>query len=141
VAKAGKIIGLVSPVLAAGIVALMLFGSGYSYQSESCKASYGREPPEECAYESGAMTTFRFALEEGDHAWFFWSGFVVVTCLIAAVGALAGRAAPVWLCVVALWVVGVPGMWSIGLLALPLSLVLFVSAALLTGARHESRGA
>jgi hypothetical protein len=141
VAKAGKIIGLISPVLAVGIVTLMLFGAGYSYQSASCKASYGHESSEACAYEPGTMTAFRFALEEGNHAWFFWSGFVVVVCLIAAAGAFAGRAAPVWICAVALWVVAVLGMWSIGLFVLPLSLVLFVSAALLTVARYESRGA
>jgi hypothetical protein len=127
--------------LQVGIVALMLFGSGYSYQSASCKAGYGYESSEECTYESGTMTAFRFALEEGDHAWFFWSGFVIVVCLMAAAGALTGRVAPVWICAVALWVVAVLGMWSIGLFVLPLSLVLLVSAALLTVARYESRGA
>jgi hypothetical protein len=130
VAKAGKIVGLVSPVLAVGIVALMLFGSGYDYQSANCKAL------RECSYASGAMTTLRYALEEGDRAWFFWSGFVVVTCSIAAVGALAGRAILVWLCAIALWVVAVLGMWSIGLWVLPLALALSVSAALLNGARY-----
>jgi hypothetical protein len=137
VAKAGKIVGSISPVLAVGIVAQMLFG----YQSTSCKASYGRESSEECAHESATMTAFRFALEEGNHAWFLWSGFVVVVCLIAAAGALTGRVAPVWICAVALWVVAVLGMRSIGLFVRPLSLVLFVSAALLTVARYESRGA
>ena len=96
VAKAGKIVGLISPVLALGIVTLMLFGSGCSYQSASCEASYGHESSERCTHESGTITAFRFALDEGDYAWFRWAVFVLAVYLIAAVGALAGRAAPVW---------------------------------------------
>lgn len=140
-AKAGKIIGSISPLLAVGIVALMLFGSGYSYQSASCKAGYGRESSEECTYESATISALRYAIEEGDTTLFYWAGFIIAVCLIAAAGALARRAAPVWMCAVALWVVAVAGLWSIGLFVLPLSLVLFVSAALLTVARYESRRA
>ena len=138
-AKAGKIIGLISPVIALGIVTLMLFGSGYSYQSARCEASYGHESSERCTYESGAITSFRFSLDEGDYAWFRWAVFVLAVCLIAAAGALAGRVAPVWVCAGALWIVAVLGIWSIGLFVLPLSIALFASAALLSLARYESR--
>ena len=138
-AKAGKIIGSISPVLAVGIVALMLFGTGYSYQSASCKA--GHESSEECTYESGTISALRYAMEEGDTTQFYWGGFIIAVCLVAAVGALAGRAAPVWVCAVVLWVLTGLGMMSIGLFIFPLAVLLFASAALLTMAWYESRGA
>ncbi len=139
-AKAGKILGLISPILAVGVVALMLFVPTYGYQSASCRSSYGYQSPDSgCNYESGTISAFRYALEESDSTLFYWAGFIVVVCLIAAMGALVGRAAPVWVCAGVLWVVGVLGIWSIGLFVLPLSLVLFVSAGLLTLARYESR--
>ena len=141
VAKAGKIIGSISPVLAVGIVALMLFGTGYSYQSASCKAGYGGESSEECTYESGTISALRYAMEEGDTTLFYWGGFIIAVCLVAAVGALAGRAAPVWVCAVVLWVLTGLGMMSIGLFIFPLAVLLFASAALLTMAWYESRGA
>jgi hypothetical protein len=128
-AKVGKWLGLISPALAIGVVALMLFSPMYSYQSGDSSG----------AFSSGTMSALRHALETGDSAWFFWSGFTVVVCLVAAIGALAERAAPIWVCAGTLWVVAVLGMWSIGLFILPLSITLFVSAALLTAARYESR--
>ena len=128
-AKVGRFLGLVSPILAAGAMALMLFGSTYSYEAGGSAGNFS----------SGTITAFRYALEEGDYAWFRWAVIVVAVCLIAAVGALAGRATPVWVCASALGVVAVLGIWSIGLFVLPLSIVLFVAAALLTVARYESR--
>jgi hypothetical protein len=141
VAKAGKIIGLISPLLALGIIALMLFGPGYSYQSASCEASPGHESSQECTYESGTISAFRYAIEEGDTTLFYWAGFIIAICLVAAVGALAGTAAPVWVCAVVLFILAVLGMMSIGLFIFPLAGVLFVSATFLTVARYESRGA
>ena len=140
-AKAGKIIGLISPVLAVGIVALMLFGPGYSYQSARCKASVGHESRQECTYESGAISAFRYAIEEGDTTLLYWAGFIIAVCSVSAVGALAGRATPVWVCAVVLWIVTGLGMMSIGLFILPLAVVLFASATLLTISRYESRRA
>ena len=141
VAKAGKVIGSISPVLALGIFALMLFGSGYSYQSASCEASYSRESSEECTYESGTISALRYAMEEGDTTLFYWAGFTIAVCLFAAVGALAGRAAPVRVSAVALWILTGLGMMSIGLFIFPLAVVLFASATFLTVARYESRRA
>lgn len=64
---------------------------------------------------------------------------MVIICLIAAVGALVGRAAPIWVRTIVLYVVAVVGMMSfIGLLIFPLAVVLFVSAILLTVARYDS---
>src|ERR671917_2177910 len=103
VAKVGKSLGLISPILALGAMALMLFAPSSSYQSVSCRSGYGHQNPE-CSYESGTNSALRVALEEGDYALFYWSGFVVVLCLIAAVGALAGRAAPIWACAIVLWI-------------------------------------
>jgi hypothetical protein len=140
-AKAGKFFGLISPILAVGVMALMLFVPSYSYQSGGCRSSHDHQPPNaECNYESGTISAFRVALEEGDSTLFDWSGFVVFVCLIAAVGALAGRAAPIWACAIVLWFVASLGMMSlIGLFIFPLAVVLFVSATLLTIARYESR--
>lgn len=142
-AKAGKVLGLISPVLAIVVVALMLFVPSYSYQSGDCGSSYGHQPSNpECSYESGTISAFRTALEDGDSTLFYWSGFVVIVALIAAAGALAGRAAPVWVCAIILWVLAVLGMMSlIGLFIFPLAVVLFVSATLLTVSRYEPRGA
>lgn len=62
---------------------------------------------------------------------------MVIVCLIAAVGALVGRAAPIWACAIVLYLVAVLGMVSIiGVFIFPLAMVLFVSAVLLTVARH-----
>ena len=58
-ARVGKLLGLISPVLAIGAMALMLLGLTYSYQRGDSAGS------------SGTITVFRYALEEGDHAWFF----------------------------------------------------------------------
>lgn len=140
-AKAGKLLGLISPILAVGVVALMLFVPSYSYQSGDCRSSHGRQAPiSECNYESGTISAFRVALEEGDSTLFDWSGFVVFVCLIAAVGALAGRSAPIWACAIVLWFLASLGMMSlIGPFIFPLAVVLFASATLLTVARYESR--
>ncbi len=140
-AKVGKLLGLISPVLAIGAMALMLFALSYSYQSASCKASYGQESSEECTYESGTISAFRYAIEEGDTTLFYWAGFIIAVCLVAAVGALAGRAAPIWVCAVVLWILTGLGMMSIGLFIFPLAVVLFASATFLTVARFESRRA
>jgi hypothetical protein len=141
VAKVGKLLGLISPILAIGAMALMLFALSYSYQSASCKTSYGQESSEECTYESGTISAFRYAIEEGDTTLFYWAGFIIAVCLVAAVGALAGRAAPIWVCAVVLWVLTGLGMMSIGLFIFPLAVVLFASATFLTVARYESRRA
>jgi hypothetical protein len=143
VAKVWKLLGLISPILAIGAMDLMLFALSSSYQSASCRSGYGHQPSNsECNYVSGTISAFRVALEESDYTLFYWSGFVVVVCLIAAVGALAGRAAPIWACAIVLWVLAGLGMLSmIGLFIFPLALVLFVSAMLLTAARYESRRA
>jgi hypothetical protein len=130
-AKLGKLLGLVSPVLAIGVVALMLFFPTYGYESGQSEGNFS----------SGTMSAFRFALEEGNYAWFYWSGFVVVVCLIAALGALTGRTVPIWACAIALWFLAGLGMMSIGLFIFPLAVVLFASATLLTVARYESRRA
>lgn len=126
-ARVGKFLGLISPVLALGVAALMLFGSSYSYQSSDSEGNVS----------SGTVTAFRYALEEGDAAWFWWSGFIIVVCLIAAIAALFGRVAPIWVCAMGLWVLSVLGIMSIGLLVLPLAMTLFASAILLTAARHR----
>ena len=129
-AKLGKLLGLVSPVLAIGVVALMLFFPTYGYESGHSEGNFS----------SGTMSAFRFALEEGNYASFYWSGFVVV-CLIAALGALTERTVPIWACAIGLWFLAGLVMMSIGLFIFPLAVVLYASATLLTVARYESRRA
>ena len=70
-AKAGKSLGLISPILAVGAAALILFG--YGYESASCAESYGRQPAgsEECTYESGTVSMFQSVLDGGDPTLFY----------------------------------------------------------------------
>ncbi len=141
-AKVGKFLGLISPILAVGAAALILFGFGYSYESASFRDSVGHQSSgsAECTYESGTVSMFRSALEGGDPALLHWAGFVIAICVIAAASALAGKSVPVWICAFILWILAGLGMISlVGLFVFPLALVLFVSATLLTAARHESR--
>ena len=126
-AKAGTFPGLISPALAPGMAALILFGSSYSYQFGDTAGNFS----------SGTISAFRYALEQGDYAWFFWSGFVVVVCLIAAAGVLVGRSAAVWACAVTLLVLSGLGIMTIGIFVPSLALVLSVSAILLTVAGSE----
>jgi hypothetical protein len=106
-----------------------LIGSTYGHQAGDSNDNVS----------SGTMTAFRYALEEGDNAWFYLSACVVVVCLIAAVGALVGRTAPIRACAIALWFLASPGMMTIALFVLPPLMVLLVSAVLLTLARYEAR--
>ncbi len=140
-AKAGKVLGLISPILAVGAMALMLFGLTYSYASGSCRAGYGFQSSgsEECTHESGAISAFRYAIEEGDTALFYWAGFTVAVCLVAMLGAFMGRSVPVWACAIALWFLAGLGMMTVGLFIFPLAVVLFASATCLTVARYEQR--
>ena len=86
-AKAGKFLGLISPVLAIGVAALMLFGSTCNYESADCRTSHAHQPSHsECEYRSGTISAFRAALEEGDSTLFSCSGIVVIVTLVAAAG-------------------------------------------------------
>ena len=118
-AKAGKFLGLISPVLAIGAVALMLHFPSYAYESGGCRSSpIGQPSSPECNHESGAMSALRVALEEGDRTLLYWA------------------------CAIVLWFLAVMGMISLfGLFMVPLAVVLFASATLLTVARYESRRA
>ncbi len=137
----GKFIALVSPILAVGVAASILFVLGYDYQSAVCMedpASPGRET---CTRDSGTVSVFQNALETGDYVPLFWAGFIVVVCLVSAVSALFDRAAPIWVCAVALYVLTIMGMFSIGLFIFPLALALLASAILLTVSRLDPDGA
>ncbi len=95
-AKAGKILGLISPILALGGAALILFSPVYGYESASCDAGYGHPSSEVCTRESGRISVFREATEDGDRAPFLWAAFISVVCLVAGLSALAGKIAPIW---------------------------------------------
>ena len=127
----GKILALVSPALAVGVVCFMLFATGYSYVSMEERAGTEGDPVE-AASESGWVSAYEYSLENGDYVYFLWSGFIVVICLLAAGAALRGWVGLVWACEGLLGVLSILGAMSIGGMVAPLALVLFVSAILLS---------
>ena len=128
----GKILALLSPALAVGVVCFMLFATGYSYVSMDKRAGPPEGNPDEAASESGWVSAFEHSLDNGDYVYFFWSGFILVICLLAAGAALKGWVGLVWACAGLLGVLTILGAMSIGGLVAPLALVLFVSAVLLS---------
>ena len=93
-------------------------------------------PPEgnqdEAASESGWVSAYEHSLENGDYVYFFWSGFILLICLLAAGAALKGWVGLVWACAGLLGVLTILGAMSIGGMVAPLALMLFVSAMLLS---------
>jgi hypothetical protein len=82
-ARVGKVLALVSPALALGVVCFMLFATGYSYVSTEDRAGPEGDPLK-AASESGWVSAYEYSLENGNYAYFLWSGFIVVICLLAA---------------------------------------------------------
>jgi uncharacterized membrane protein len=130
-ARVGKVLALVSPALAVGVVCSMLFATGYSYVSMEERAGPEGDPVE-AASESGRVSAYEYSLENGDYVFFLWSGFIVIICLLAAGAALRGWVSLVWACAGFLGVLSILGAMSIGGIVAPLALVLFVSAILLS---------
>jgi hypothetical protein len=131
-AQLGKVLALVSPALAVGVVCFMLFATGYSYVSMDNRAGPPEGNPEEAASESGWVSAYEYSLDNGDYAYFLWSGFIVIMCLLAAGAALKGWVGLVWACAGLLGILSILGAMSIGGMVAPLALVLFVSAILLS---------
>ena len=135
-ARVGKVLALVSPALAVGVVCFMLFASGYSYVSKEQRAAPGGHPVE-AASESGWVSAYEYSLQNGDYGYFLWSGFIVVIGLLAAGAALKGWVRFVWACAGLLGVLSILGAMSIGFMVAPLALVLFISASLLSSPGPE----
>ena len=135
-AQVGKVLALVSPALAVGVVCFMLFATGYSYVSMEGRAGPEGNPVE-AASESGWVSAYEYSLENGDYVYFLWSGFIVLICLLAAGAVLKGWVGLVWACAGLLGVLSILGAMSIGGIVAPLALVLFVSAILLSLPRSE----
>jgi hypothetical protein len=131
-AKVGKVLALVSPALAVGVVCFLLFATGYSQVSMEERAGPPEGNPEEAASQSGWVSAYEYSLENGDYVYFLWSGFIVIMCLLAAGAALRGWVGLVWACAGLLGVLSVLGAMSIGGMVAPLALVLFVCAILLS---------
>jgi|SRR5829696_550557 hypothetical protein len=131
-AKVGKVLALVSPALAVGVVCFLLFATGYSQVSMEERAGPPEGDPEEAASQSGWVSAYEYSLENGDYVYFLWSGFIVIMCLLAAGAALKGWVGLVWACAGLLGVLSVLGAMSIGGMVAPLALVLFVCAILLS---------
>jgi hypothetical protein len=127
----GKVLALASPALAVGVVCFMLFATGYSYASMEERA--GPEGASlEAASESGWVPAYEYSLENGDYVHFWWAGFIVLICLLAAGAALKGWIGLVWACAGLLGGLSILGAMSIGSMVVPLALVLLVSAILLS---------
>ena len=135
-ALVGKILALVSPTLAVGVGCLMLFATGYSYVSREERAGPEGDPLE-AASESGWVSGYEYSLQNGDYIYFFWSGFIVLICLLAAGAAVKRWVGLVWACAALLGVLSILGVMSIGGMVVPLALVLFVSAILLSSSGSE----
>jgi len=131
-AQAGKVLALVSPALAVGVVCFMLFATGYSYVSMEGRVGPPEGNPDEAASESGWVSAYEYSLDNGDYVYFLWSGFIVIICLLAAGAALKGWVGLVWACAGLLGILSILGAMSIGGMVAPLALVLFVSAILLS---------
>jgi hypothetical protein len=130
-ALVGKVLALASAVFAVGVVFFMLFATGYSYVSMEERAGSERDPVE-AASESGWVSAYEYSLENRDYVYFFWSGLIVLVCLLAAGAALKGRVGLVWGCAGLLGLLSILGAMSIGGMMAPLALVLLVSAILLS---------
>ena len=63
-ARVGKVLALVSPALAVGVVCFMLFATGYSQVSMEERAGSEGDPVEG-ASESGWMSAYEYSLENG----------------------------------------------------------------------------
>jgi uncharacterized membrane protein len=133
----GKILALVSPALALGVVCFMLFATGYSYMFMEERVGPPEGNPEEAASESDWVSAYEYSLENGDYVYLLWSGFIVGVCLLAAGAALKGWIGLVWACAGFLGVLSILGAMSIGVMVAPLALVLVVSAILLSLSRSE----
>jgi hypothetical protein len=107
-ARVGKVLALVSPALAVGVVCFMLFATGYSQASMEERAGSEGDPVE-AASEAGWMSAYEYSLENGDYVYFLWSSIIVVICLLAAGAALRG-----WACAGPRGVLSILGVMSIG---------------------------
>jgi hypothetical protein len=66
--RVGKVLALVSPALAVGVVCFMLFATGYSYVSMDKRAGSEGDPVE-AASESGWVSAYEYSLENGDYVY------------------------------------------------------------------------
>jgi hypothetical protein len=135
-ALVGKVLALASPFFAVGIVCFVLFVTGYSYVSTEERAGSAGDPGEAVS-ESGWVPAYEYSLENGDYVYFFWSGFIVFICLLAAGAALRGWISLVWACAGLLGVLTIFGAMSIGGMVAPLAAVLLGSAILLSLSGQE----
>lgn len=115
------------------VAAYLLFGVGYTMQSESSVAAPSGGPAVTTVTQTRHLTGLAYALQEREWALVLWAGFVVVVCSIAAMSAWTGRARPIWGAAAALGVLSVLGLASIGLVIAPLALLLALAASAVSG--------
>lgn len=137
-ARAGKVLALASLPAAAWAVYSFLFRSGYSFaETEVSAGPEGRTI--ETSRTEGQLTTFDYALQEGDYAALVWPAVILVLAVMAATAGWKGRTGPVWFAAVALATLSVLGMWTIGLFAAGPASLLLLAAGLLTLSRRTAR--
>lgn len=112
-----KLLGVLSPILSLFIAYQIWFGFKYT--------GIGSNSP------MRTITALQFALEEGSSAILFWPVFIFVLSVVGAFGAWKMVKPLVWAVAIALLIVSVLGIWTIGLGVAPLALLFVIIGILL----------
>lgn len=129
--KAGVALAFLAVPAAIAAAAVILFVTGYSYQTAAGVAGAPGQPLTTVT-SSGHVTTMQMALENKDYIVLWWVAFVVVAAAAAAGAAWRRRLDIVWVAALGVTTLTVAGMMSIGIAIAPVALLLLLSATLLT---------
>lgn len=129
--KAGIALAFLAVPVAVAAAAVILFVTGYSYQTASGEAGTSGQPGTTVT-SSGRVTTLQMALDNKDYVVLWWVAFVVVATAGAAGAAWKRRLDIVWVAALGVTTLAVAGMLSIGIAIAPVAVLLLLSATLLT---------
>jgi hypothetical protein len=129
--KAGIALALLAVPAAIVSAAVILFVSGYSYQTAAGAAGAPGQPSTTVT-SSGRATTLQMALDSKDYIVLWWVAFVVVAAAGAAGAAWRRRLDIVWVAALGVTTLTVAGMLSVGIAIAPVAFLMLVSAILLT---------
>jgi hypothetical protein len=129
--KAGIALAFLAVPAAMVSAAVILFVSGYSYQTAAGAAGAPGQPSTTVT-SSGRVTTLQMALDSKNYIVLWWVAFVVVAAAGAAGAAWRRRLDIVWVAALGVTTLAVAGMLSIGIAIAPVAFLMLVSAILLT---------
>jgi hypothetical protein len=129
--KAGIALAFLAVPAAMVSAAVILFVSGYSYQTAAGAAGAPGQPSTTVT-SSGRVTTLQMALDSKDYIVLWWVAFVVVAAAGAAGAAWRRRLDIVWVAALGVTTLAVAGMLSVGIAIAPVAFLMLVSAILLT---------